>query len=122
MPPRKLLLLNQGIHREQFGRKVSRTNYPELECDRYYGNQSQFFEALRTFSKSRKGNKQMLRQHFHYIGYANTKLKFCTRCYDIDRKKSLDQYFIETKEKTQYKTIYCYGCMGYILRKHGYVF
>ena len=114
MPPRKISGLN-AIHRDSFGRKVSKSKM-EGGYERYYGDTKQFLEALKVF------NSNTVPQNFQCIGYANTKLQFCTRCRDSENKKSKDLYFVETRERTQYKTIYCYGCMGQMMKQVGLEF
>lgn len=56
--------------------------------------------------------------YYMCVGYANTTLKFCTRCYDGGKQKMDELYYVDTLHIAQLRRCLCRGCLGHILRQY----
>lgn len=54
--------------------------------------------------------------NFICVGRVNVNLKFCSACYDVGKKGyKNDLYYIDSNDKTRYRTVLCRGCIGILI-------
>ena len=128
--------VSRPLHRMFFKREsISlndqiRRNSDQYKFDRcYFEEHRHFRRKLKAFNQSpnqtvcaliRKNNTESgnARHHFRSTGFANVRIKMCTRCADERKSSSMERYYVDVNEKAQQRTILCYGCLGMLLKFH----
>ena len=101
-------------HRSQFSRFKRSFVYtvdPEVIQRFHFAPDKQFKRLLNDFNKSNRENVFL-----SCVGYANVKLRFCTRCFDLKKTVKHDLYFINKTHKSSFPEVFCFGCVGFIVR------
>ena len=55
---------------------------------------------------------------YECVGYANTRMQFCTRCFDLGKETRQELYYVDISHIAQHRRTMCYGCLGYILKQY----
>ena len=105
--------IQRPIHRCTFRRTIVKPDYVEGadSTTRFY------FESMKIFNSTLKMFNEENDEEYFSVGYANVRLRFCSRCYDNFKKLPLDMYFVNRKTKSVIPKILCLGCIGVLLRK-----
>lgn len=105
-----------AMHRKDVGRIVLKYNvYKTGSTDRYYYETSKDFnKALKQYNKASQQTGKKC--HYSSCGLANTRVRFCSKCFDVGKNENVDTYFIDRLEKASKRTILCYGCIGSVIR------
>ena len=102
-------------HRSQFSRFKRSFVYtvdPDVIQRFHFTPDKQFKKLLNEYNKSNRENALLA-----CVGYANVKLRFCTRCFDLKKTACQDLYFINKTYKSSFPKIFCFGCVGFIIRR-----
>ena len=118
--------LQTCYHRTDFDRIVNTVipvNIKNVSRDYSWTNENEFNFILEKFNNALKSRDVMSKegkQRICYVcvGYANTRLNFCSCCYDIEKQNSRELYYVDTIHVSQHRRILCRGCLGYILRQY----
>lgn len=102
----------------------------ENKYSRFYFNDRELFQKALELSnrigcvysepstktgKSAKWTSQ--EPYFECKGYMMTSVRMCVRCRDTNKGTSTkDLYYIDMGEIASVRTVYCHGCLGYILQ------
>ena len=101
-------------HRSDFDRFKRSFVYsidPEIIQRFHYTADKDFQRLLLRYNNTNRDNVT-----FTCVGYANTRLRFCTRCFDLKKTKPQDMYFINKQCKSFSPEVFCFGCVGFTVR------
>lgn len=116
--------LYPAIHRSAIGRRTLKYTAQKVgDIDRfYYSDERDFRDDLKKLNSTRK-NKQKEdgdvknKREFVCVGYANTRLKFCSVCFDVSKENEVEQYYVNKQDISQRRTVLCRGCIGTLLQR-----
>lgn len=117
--------ISAPIHRNSIGRRTLKYTVRKIGCiDRfYYMDQNEFqldldfFNANINFLKDDQTHDSKSKTNFICVGLANTRLKFCSICFDVDKNNEVELYYVDKADISQHRTILCRGCIGSMLKK-----
>lgn len=114
-----------AIHRSCFGRKTLRHAYQKIgNIDRYYyKDEEEFQRDLERFNRSIINKKKSSlitngERCFAGVGLANVRLKFCSKCFDVDKDNEMELYYVNKGDISQHRTTLCRGCIGNELQQY----
>ena len=106
--------ITEPVHRREFYelKTVFQVNQVCAVKRFYFPNKKDFTKALNEYYKRAKDRKIEYKQ----VGYANVNLRFCCRCYDAEKTKETELYFVDIFHNvSQVRETLCYGCIGAIV-------
>ena len=54
---------------------------------------------------------------YECVGYANVRLRFCFLCFDAEKRKGKELYYVNKVQVDFHRRNICHGCLGHKLRK-----
>lgn len=86
------------------------------ECKEPQQPLQQQHQQMKHKQKQRKTKK--VTHNFKSCGWLNVRMRFCSRCGDEEKSHPSEPYFVDTNEVTSWRTIFCLGCLGQLLKCH----
>ena len=108
-------------HRSDFGRSVYRG--PPVDRTRikrdYLWSDEEFKKTLQKFNATiddDRAHSEDVKGRYECVGYANVRLQFCSLCFDAEKEKRRELYYVNKQEIAHHRQNICHGCLGYKLR------
>ena len=102
------------FHHSHFDRVVSRgkpIGTDNIKRD-YTLSKWDFKEALKKFNVDENQSEE-----YECVGSANVRLQFCSFCFDAEKTKERDVYYVNKHQVAAHRQNICHGCLGYRLRQ-----
>ena len=106
-------VLNKVFRRSHFNREVSKGSPVDMDKVKrdYMWHIQEFQETLEQFNRDNSD------EHFKCVGYANVRLSFCSYCFDAEKSRGRELYYVNKDQLAQHRQNICHGCLGHKLRR-----
>ena len=97
--------VHKTYHRKEFDRLVKQTvpvNSDNVKRD-YYWDKGEFNNMLEKYNETVQDKYDGDKVCYKCVGCANVRFRFCTYCYDVDKRNSKELYYVNTLQIAQHR-------------------